>query len=234
MEESLKLAKLSLEGQVPGQETAPPQDLPSEPSSIAFTSVTEESTKGDNSTAAKPVERPTAPTSARLSIDDLKTGSKPAASPLPTSSSKGRTPMMSGGRSPLRRASSVGRMAFTSGHSLLSPGEVRQEIRDDSLKAVSGNRLSASTSYLLRAQSEQLALKHGLSTKVPLVREKKEADLSVIRHPYHRQANGNRNVYDPVLFTWVPTKKPAKKTDERFMTPKEMQLEREKTHLLYH
>jgi hypothetical protein len=234
MEDSLKLAKLSLEGQLQGQETAQPQDLPSEPSSIAFTSVTEESTKVANSPVTKPVQQPTVPTSAKLSIDDLKTGSRPTTAPLSASASQGRSPLVSGGRSPLRRASSVGRMAFTSGRSLLSPGEVRHEIQDDSLKAVSGNRLSASTSYLLRAQSEQLALKHGLSTKVPLVREKKPANPSIIRHPHHHQSNGNRNVFDPVLFTWVPTKKPAKKPDERFMTPKEMQLEREKTHLLYH
>lgn len=234
MEDSLKMAKLSLEGQLQAQETAQPQDLPSEPSSIAFTSVTEESTKVANSPVPKPVPQPTVPSSAKLSIDDLKTGARPTTAPLSASASQGRSPLVSGGRSPLRRASSVGRMAFTSGRSLLSPGEVRHEIRDDSLKAVSGNRLSASTSYLLRAQAEQLALKHGLSTKVPLVREKKPANPSIIRHPYHHQSNGNRNVFDPVLFTWVPTKKPAKKPDERFMTPKEMQLEREKTHLLYH
>eukprot|EP01033_Poteriospumella_lacustris_P006952 gene6951-5013_t len=73
MEDSLKLAKLSLEGQLQGQETAQPQDLPSEPSSIAFTSVTEESTKVANSPVPKPVQQPTVPTSAKLSIDDLKT-----------------------------------------------------------------------------------------------------------------------------------------------------------------
>lgn len=163
---------------------------------------------------------------ARLSIDDLHTlRDRASTTPIPSHQSSAAIP----------GHSNTNKQRSQSASKLSRPRQSQSANNTDAHFSFNSNKFKAapSSSSLLKFQNEQLQNRHGLSADIPLVREKKSANLGIIRTPLNRQKHGNRNTYDHELFTWVPTVVNKPDRDTRFQTVRDLQVAKKKFQI-YH